>query len=322
METDSKMLALLSPGDSVQELLLKLEGVEFCYVYKNRLDFFSRCIKRMNLLFPFDSIAFSSDYLNKNISNYDIIILDETIYPDRVIKNIRKKNKHCKIIYWMWNTVEYSYNLRLYNRWKRWNLLLSMRNSYNFIITSFDEGDCKKYNLTYNNQIAPFFSDITIPSNLDNSIFFFGQDKGRLPYIKRLHEMFTKHGYACNFNVVPDARKKYNDLSFGVINKESFSPYKDIVKSEMQSKALLEVLQKGQEGLTWRALESLFYKKKLITNLKKIKEYNFYRPTNISVLGIDNIDTFDSFMNSHYEDVPKSCIEEYTFKGWLSKILK
>ena len=222
----------------------------------------------------------------------------------------------------MWNTVEHTTQMKLYDRWKKWNQLLAMRAKYKFQISSFDEGDCKKYGLVYNNQVAPYFKDISIPDDLSNSIFFYGLDKGRLTFIKHLYDTFTNKGYQCNFNVVPDAHKKYDEFAFEKIHEEYFRPYKDIIEQEVSSKALLEILQKGQKGITWRALESLFYKKKLITNFKEIKQYDFYNPNNIFVLGMDDMNQFDLFMRTKFENISDKEVIKYTFKGWLSNMLK
>lgn len=36
-----KILALLFPGDDIQELLLSPENIDICYIYKNEMNFFS-----------------------------------------------------------------------------------------------------------------------------------------------------------------------------------------------------------------------------------------------------------------------------------------
>lgn len=315
------ILALLSPGDSIQELLFSEENVDICYIQKNKIDTLSRYIKRFKLLFPFDFFAYSADFLNKDLSIYDIVIIDETIYPERIIKYIRRNNPSCKIIYWMWNTVEYSGKLRLYKKWSHWELLLAMREYYNIEIISFDKRDCEKYDLTYNNQIAPFFRNLSIDNEINERVFFWGQDKNRLEQIQTIRGLLSNTGYLCDFNVVPDQRKKYPLHAFEGINKVDYLPYKEIIKRELKSSVLLEILQEKQNGLTWRALESLFYKKKLITNFEEIKKYDFYNPKNIYIIGVDDKSRLYDFMSEQYEDVPKSIIENYTLKGWLDKYI-
>lgn len=315
------ILALLSPGDDIQELLFAPENVDICYVYNNETNFFSRCVKRFKLLFPFNSFSFSREFLDKDLSKYDVIILDETIYPDKIIKNIRKRNQTCKLIYWMWNTVEYSGRLRLYDKWKRWDILLAMKENYKFEISSFDLADCQKYNLTYNNQVAPFFENFTTPASIPNSIFFFGKDKGRLPSLRNLATEFRRLGYKCDFNVVPDARKKYSSQDFAGVKRANYTAYKDIVKRELNSNILLEILQDGQDGITWRALEALFYKRKLITNFKNIKSYDFYNNSNIYVIGLDDDNLLKRFMETPYKEISETIKKRYTFMGWLQNMI-
>ena len=315
------ILALLSPGDDIQELLFAPEDVDTCYVYKNETRFVSRCIKRFKLLFPVNSFAFSREFQNKDLSKYDVIILDETIYPDKIIKNIRRRNRTCKIIYWMWNTVEYSGRLRLYDKWKRWNILLSMKENYNFEISSFDIEDCHRYNLTYNNQVAPFFRDISNSKPISNSIFFFGKDKGRLSHLRGLADEFRSLGYVCDFNVVPDDRKKYSAHAFDGVKRADYTAYRDIVKRELSSNLLLEVLQDGQGGITWRALEAMFYKRKLITNFENIKRYDFYNPNNIYIIGLDDKNRLEQFLKTPYQEIPEIIKNRYTFMGWLQNMI-
>jgi len=60
----------------------------------------------------------------------------------------------------------------------------------------------------------------------------------------------------------------------------------------------------------------------LITNYKEIKQYDFYNPNNIFILGVDDIERFKVFMSTKFEDVPKEYVNKYTFRGWLSNMMK
>lgn len=48
--------------------------------------------------------------------------------------------------------------------------------------------------------------------------------------------------------------------------------YQENLDNIRKSKCIVDVVQKGQIGLTLRPLESLFFKKKLLTNNKCIKK--------------------------------------------------
>ena len=53
---------------------------------------------------PLFSIYFGK--WKKHISEYDKIILFDQGYDNKVLKYIRKKNQHAKIIFWYWNSVK------------------------------------------------------------------------------------------------------------------------------------------------------------------------------------------------------------------------
>lgn len=87
----------------------------------------------------------------------------------------------------------------------------------------------------------------------------------------------------------------------------------------------ISINKDGQEGLTLRVMESIFFEKKLITNNKKIINYDFYTPENIYILDdLINIDYLDiiKFINTPFQKMEERIIKKYTFEFWLDNILK
>ena len=76
-------------------------------------------------------------------------------------------------------------------------------------------------------------------------------------------------------------------------------------------------MQKGQKGLTIRAVEALFYRKKLITNNGAIRDNAFYHPDNVFVWGEDSPADFDAFLQSPYHEVDKQLIRTYDIEYWI-----
>lgn len=64
------------------------------------------------------------------------------------------------------------------------------------------------------------------------------------------------------------------------------------------------------------SIRSFFYKKKLITNCAAVKEYDFYCPENIFILGIDKEDELKKFLDIPYKNVNVN-ISKYLFSGWI-----
>lgn len=61
----------------------------------------------------------------------------------------------------------------------------------------------------------------------------------------------------------------------------------------------------------------MFYKKKLITNFIKIEEYDFYNKNNIFIIGKDNIECINDFLEKPYKDINEKIVNRYLPKGWI-----
>lgn len=85
------------------------------------------------------------------------------------------------------------------------------------------------------------------------------------------------------------------------------------------SKAIVEINQSQQNGLTVRALEALFTEKKLITNNLDIINMDFYNKNNIFIIGQDSFNLLRKFIDSDYEKIPKSIIDNYSASKWLAR---
>lgn len=116
--------------------------------------------------------------------------------------------------------------------------------------------------------------------------------------------------------MIPDKRKSYPKEDNLYLSK-LFLPYPKFVEKEMESRCLLEIVQNGQADITWRAMEAQFYEKKLITNCTGIKQYPFYNPHNIFILGEDSFDNLASFISTPYEKLNPNLIRKFQFDGWL-----
>ena len=88
------------------------------------------------------------------------------------------------------------------------------------------------------------------------------------------------------------------------------------------SKSILDIVNPNQSGLTLRVMESLFFKKKLITNNLFISEYDFYNSQNIFILGKDREEDLHDFINSNYIDVDDSIVTSYDYHNWVKRFTK
>lgn len=239
----------------------------------------------------------------KIIKDYEIVIVFDSVFGMEILDYIRKKNKSCRIIFWYWNPV---------------NKVTSPRNIKinDCELWSFDPDDCRRFNLKYNTQF--YFNDILLTEqDTQIDILFVGRDKDRLKDLIKLKKIFEGYGLRCIFYILKDY-KKYSSEEISYL-KTKWLNYENILKLISKSKAILDITQDCQNGLTLKVLEALFFSKKLITNNTKIVTYRFYNKNNIFVIGIDDLTKIRDFLEKPYKHFDKSIIEQYSFKKWLDR---
>ena len=240
----------------------------------------------------------------KNIIEFDNVIIFDRNYNWNIIKYIHKKNPDCRIIVWYWNPIGKIKRVpQMYRKYcEEW---------------SFDLDDCREYQLHYNTQFSflkQFLSVQSLKLEQQFDMYFLGYDKGRMPFIYQIETMMYEEGLKPYFIVVKDSTSKsiYKYADDVISYKKNI----DLLKV---SKCILELVQSGQKGLTVRCIEALFLNKKLITNNKDIKNYDFYHPNNILVIDQTfNKDILKNFLKKKYVNIPSQLIEKYDFSGWLN----
>ena len=95
-------------------------------------------------------------------------------------------------------------------------------------------------------------------------------------------------------------------------------PYQEVKKYILRSKSILEINKDNQSGFTLRALESLFYQTKLITNNSGIVESDFYNKTNVFILDKDDIKELKSFVLSDYDHSVDVLKKNYDLDRWFN----
>ncbi len=247
--------------------------------------------------FPFyKAISLSSWYKKE----FDTIIIEILQSKKDTIAFIKKRYPKSRIILWYWNTVE---STRVYpddpicKDCELW---------------SFDQRDCDRYGIKYNTQF--YNRNIHLPIEKETiDVFFLGADKGRGKLLEALKDRLEEQGFRCFFHVTEDGRTVQTKLSY----KKGIA-YEKALKILAKSKAILDVGIQGQQGLTLRVLEALFFSKKLITTNQDIANYDFYLPSNIFILN-DNIEGLSEFMTQPYEEVAKDTIDYYEFSNWIRR---
>lgn len=192
-------------------------------------------------------------------------------------------------------------------------------------ILSFDPKDCaENSNLIF----RPLFHreqtfDAKYEKNESYDISFIGwMHNERLEFI---------NAFLANFN---NQRKFYvflytgfyTFLKYFLKGKASYLNFQTMKYNEcrsimLASHCVLDLPHGLQTGLTMRAIESVGFRKKLITTSKSIINYDFYCKENVFILD-DNysLSELESFLDSPYKNLDDEIYDNYQVRSWLNVI--
>lgn len=282
--------------DSIDYFIPYMENgcIDVVRLYKKK-SILLTFIKKIFLFFGWFNKSWYNDWIYE-VSKYSKIIIFAT-KDYSVVRYIKKRSK-ANIIFWYWNPA--------------FRMGIPKKELYGLAnVWSFDPEDCKKYSLKFNTTF--FFKNMVLPNTtIEYDLLFLGINKGRRDKLNRLNENFQNYLLNTYFHIVPDKNEKV-DVKINPI------PYIDYLMLLSKSKAILDIQPIGQSGLTLRPMESIFFKKKLITDNKGILHEDFYNSQNIFVLGVDNISNIRNFISSPYKEVDPDIVNKFDFNSWLTR---
>lgn len=305
-----KKVLILSQTDKDDYALLEWQknGVDTGITLKD-CNKMLRAVRRLWIKFhlPFQHIWYGD--WKEHMDAYDMIILHGTWLAEDIPHWIRKKTKETnpdlKLIWWYWNHVVAADHPERVSEedCEKW---------------SFDQGDCKKYNMNFNTQY--YFKSYQIPDiDIESSdIYYLGSDGGRLPMLMGLYRQFENMGFSMDFNIFTKEDTMYHKQYPQCFIKDKMS-YQDNLKHIGACKAVLDIMREGQSGQTLRPLECLFHQRKLITNNRNIDSMVYYHPDNIFILEKNEIDDLPAFLEKPFHPISEKIMEIYESKAWLDR---
>lgn len=283
--------------DSVKHFVpfIKDKGIK-CFPSFRTVTKLEKIFRKISFKSNINKREWYGDWKN-HLTEVDCIIVFATNrydYIDYIVHN----NPQIRIIVWYWNPVFRCFSPDVLKR-------------KNIEYWSFDKDDCKKYNLKYNTTF--YFNNISVDKiELEKDVVFVGADKGRKTALNMLEKVLNKENISTNFHIVPDK----NDPNLDNIKPMN---YKDYLHLTSKCRVILDYIQVGQAGLTLRPMESIFLKKKLITNDVNIIYEDFYNPDNIFILNYDKIEKISDFIYLPYIDINLDIVAKYDFINWLKR---
>lgn len=181
-------------------------------------------------------------------------------------------------------------------------------NNKNVILCTFDPDDAKKYSMRFVDTYLFPVEDSKYEINTD--LFYVGIERPqRTELLEYIKSALIQYNLTFDFHIM-----KFND-------KKNRMSYKKVLEHSQHAKVIVDLNRENQAGLTIRPIEALILKKKLITNNKNIKNFDFYNSKNIFILGEDNIENLYHFITEPYSEINMGIVENYYFENWLRKVL-
>lgn len=238
--------------------------------------------------------------------DFDAVILFDGA-PDAVLSHYMSSIEQnvdltsTKLFLYFWNSRQTLKNLTISEHWNP---------------ATFDKLDAVRFSLKY---VGGFYNAADPPlihEADDAEVFFVGRDKGRFKYIRSLEQQMNDNGISTKFVYVDPVRGLF-------LKKNSpYIPYSLIVRHIKRCKAILDITNDYQYGLSLRFYEGLFYNRKIITNHSRIKEYKFYDSNRIFVLTEDTTPSqIANFLKSEITQASEEILEAYSCEAWLDRML-
>lgn len=254
------------------------------------------------------SVAALGDW-RKYVERYETLIFFDSDMTKETLHSIYRLRKGKRIILYFRNTIN--------DRWEKWNLA-NLQNK-GLEIWSYCKQDCEKYGMKYNKHTlnrARINALLDADETLEQDLFFCGTNKnrGRESILNKLSEEFDNQGISYYYFVsyAPSLRNNHckHDESMGYSNE---------IRSIQHSKAVLDVAADFNVTFNSRPIMAAYLKRKLVTNVKSVRESEIYNPSNVFMLGEDDISGLRSFLDSPYQEMNEELVNSYDVNEWIKR---
>ena len=225
---------------------------------------------------------------------------------------LKKRYPGCKIIFHLGDLLSTHKNIHI-NEIKR----------FSDLVVTYDHNDADSNDLIYHSDpYSKLPREMLINDKDKCQLLFYGYAQNREEEILSVYDIMKNNGVKCDF-CVPDLSQEGCGVCPELANAK-FTPYLKYLKKVQNSDCILEIIQRGSRGCTFRTWEAIVYNKRLITNNQSVLNEEFYNPQFIQV--IDSLDSInvdwiknDVVVDYGYSDrlSPEEC-----FKFYLDRLNK
>ncbi|WP_304287947.1 hypothetical protein [Capnocytophaga leadbetteri] len=190
----------------------------------------------------------------------------------------------------------------------------------------FDLEDYHRYRYQHPNLLScsNFYFDIpeeSIPVNKNEVLYVGVYIKDRIQSLIRVVNALSQYDLTLNINLFygrktpPFSHPHITFFSKGL----NYTQYLTLTK---KATVLLDIKTVDHNGLSFRIFEAIKYQKKLITDNKSIKLYDFYHPNNFYVVENDLFEGLSDFLESDFVPLSEDIRQKYSFSNWVKNILE
>lgn len=221
---------------------------------------------------------------------------------------LKFKYPKCKCVLLLMDTVD-SYKKYFKGKYYGDFEINYIKHNFDYVYT-YNAIDAKKYGFEYYQSI---YSSLKIKKqeNPINDIFFIGKAKDRLSIIHSLYLQLKNKGFRCEFYIVDVEKEKQLNNTDIVYNKRL--TYFEILQHISNSKGILEVVQGGTDGFTFRLDEALAYDKNIITNNTVINKVKYKNSPKIYFFD-------DNIINVDLDDYRRKYNDSYNYNNEYSPV--
>lgn len=237
-----------------------------------------------------------------------VLIIRPDLFPISVIQFLKKKTK--KLIAYQWDGI---------NKFPKIKDYFSLFDTFYCFEDVIGIENIRKINNFYFDY--DHFDESQNTYNYDSPIFYFvGLDweNRREKINKFIRFTNNNNNYKIKFYIQEFEKNTNKNPSINYIkDRISFTENIELVK---KSDILVDFLDPRHSGLSIRFFEGLYYKKKVITDNKMVKQYDFYHPNNIFVLENNNYNHIEDFLKVPYHEMSEEIVKKYGFSHWIKQI--
>ena len=316
MDLKGKKILFIAPKFFDYEIEIKKEferlGGDVAFFPEKPYSFYYRVLKQISAKFQ---KSIEINYLNSilsNVENFDIFFLIRgEIITEIFLKTLKQKSPKAIFIMYQWDSIKnnsnYVYLLNYFDR-----------------VSTFDMVDAQRLNINY----LPLFyikkyKNLELNDDKKYDIVFFGSYHGdRLEILKKVSKECERLGLDFKYHLfipkltllkrVVFLKIKLQDLKY--LSTKSVS-INEILESYKFTKAVLDIENPGQNGLTMRTFEVLGAALKLITTNKRILNENIYDEANILLIDRNELYLDEFFLKR--TNIMNETVAKYDISHWL-----